>query len=282
VRWLPEEPRHRFLADPFGLRRDGRLFVFAEAYDYRSRHGVIEVLELGDGLTPSAAAHRPSPNPGICPIRSCSRPRRGLDGAGGAPVRRAHPLSRRRLPRHLGTALRAWRSTRRPSIPTIFRHEGLWWLAYSPSGPQGFKQGRPAHGLRESLTGPWRPHPGNPVRVDRTSSRPAGRHFCWTDVLSLPVQDCARTYGGAIRLLRIGALTPDRFEAEAGAPIGPPAAGGALSGRPAHARGRRRGHADRRQADRPFDCGLAIDVARPPGPETLSGRRANTSAPAQA
>ena len=33
VRWLAEEPRLKFVADPFGLWRDGRLYLFVEAYD---------------------------------------------------------------------------------------------------------------------------------------------------------------------------------------------------------------------------------------------------------
>jgi len=42
--------------------------------------------------------------------------------------------------------------------------------------------------------------------------------------LVLPVQDCSRTYGGAIRPLWIDTLTPERFAAEPGAPIVAPAA----------------------------------------------------------
>jgi hypothetical protein len=38
----------------------------------------------------------------------------------------------------------------------------------------------------------------------------------------LPMQDCSRTYGGAIRPLRVERLTPDTFEAEVGAPIRAP------------------------------------------------------------
>jgi hypothetical protein len=111
-----------------------------------------------------------------------------------------------------------------PAIdPTVFRHEGLWWLAYAPSGPQSSKQGRLHLAFAETLTGRWRTHPGNPVRIERKSSRPGGTPFVQDGVLTLPVQDCSRTYGGAIRLLRIAQLTPERFAAEAGEPIGPPA-----------------------------------------------------------
>jgi hypothetical protein len=62
------------------------------------------------------------------------------------------------------------------------------------------------------------------VRLDARSSRPGGTPFIHEGELILPVQDCSRTYGGAIRLLRIDELTPDRFVAEAGDAITPPPA----------------------------------------------------------
>jgi hypothetical protein len=39
----------------------------------------------------------------------------------------------------------------------------------------------------------------------------------------LPVQDCARTYGGAIRALVVTELTPDRFAAHLGTTLTAPA-----------------------------------------------------------
>src|SRR4051812_16013470 len=52
IAWLPEEAPFRFLADPFGMWRDDRLHLFAEAYDYRTRHGVIDVVTLDTDLRP--------------------------------------------------------------------------------------------------------------------------------------------------------------------------------------------------------------------------------------
>ena len=80
----------------------------------------------------------------------------------------------------------------------------------------------------ERLTGPWRTHPGNPVRVDRSSSRPGGTPFVVDGAIRLPVQDCTRTYGGALRVLTIHALTPGRFEATASGRLDAPASAGAF------------------------------------------------------
>ena len=103
-------------------------------------------------------------------------------------------------------------------------HDGLWWLFYASADAAADKTGALFAAWAERLEGPWRAHPGNPLRRDPTSSRPGGTPVTIDGRLVLPVQDCSRTYGGAIRPLWIDALTPDRFVAEAGAPITAPAA----------------------------------------------------------
>jgi hypothetical protein len=50
VRWFPDEGPLRFLADPFGVWRDGKLYVFGEIYDYRDRVGALDVLIFDEGL----------------------------------------------------------------------------------------------------------------------------------------------------------------------------------------------------------------------------------------
>lgn len=225
IQWLEPGPAFTFLADPFGLWRDGDLHLFAEAYDYRTRHGVIDCLRFTGGVE-------------LVERRTVLREPWHLSypfvfEAEGetwmAPE--AHRSGRFTLYRAAafpdGWAAAATLELDTPAIdPTIFRHDGLWWLAYAPSGPQSAKQGRLHLAWASELTGPWRTHPGNPVRLDRSSSRPGGTPFHRDGVLHLPVQDCSRTYGGGIRLLRIAELTPDRFEAEAGPPITPPASAG--------------------------------------------------------
>lgn len=225
VSWLPEPPPGTFLADPFALRFDGRLHLFAEAYDYRTRRGVIQRMEVDADLgigPPTTALSEPwhlsypqvfAADGEIWMLPEAHR-------SGGLTLYRATPF-----PEAWEPAARLRLDT--PAIDaTPFRHGGLWWLAYSPDGPQRWKQGRLHLASAERLTGPWRPHPRNPVRVDLASSRPGGTPFTLDGRLRLPVQDCTRTYGGAIRLLEILELTPDRFEAQAGPPLQPPPSAG--------------------------------------------------------
>ena len=103
-------------------------------------------------------------------------------------------------------------------------HDGLWWLFYASADRAADKTGALFAAWAERLTGPWHPHPGNPLRTDPTSSRPGGTPVVIDGRLMLPVQDCSDTYGGAIRPLWIDRLTPDGFSAEAGTAITAPAA----------------------------------------------------------
>ncbi len=74
----------------------------------------------------------------------------------------------------------------------------------------------------ERLAGPWTPHPANPVRVDVASARPGGMPLVIDGQIVLPVQDCSRTYGGAIRPLTMTTLTKERFATEIGDALKPP------------------------------------------------------------
>ena len=225
VHWLPEEPFLTFLADPFGLWRDGRLHLFAEAYDYRTRHGVIQLIEMNPDFTPGRR---------ITVLREpwhLSYPHVFEHDGDVWMAPEAHRSGALTLYRAAAFP-EVWEPVVRldldtPAIDaTPFFHDGLWWLAYSPDGPQSWKQGRLHLAFAERLTGPWLTHPGNPVRIDRTSSRPGGTAFVSDGRLLLPVQDCSRTYGGAIRLLHVSTLTPDRFEADAEGPVQPPVSAG--------------------------------------------------------
>lgn len=225
IGWLPEERPFAYLADPFGLWRDGALHVFAEAYDYRTRHGAIDVLRLDDAL-------------GVVERRTCL----------AEPWHLSYPQVFEAdgetwlLPEAYGSGVltlyrarafpHAWEAVARlpldaPAIDaTPFRHEGRWWLAYAPGGDRAARQGRLHLAWADRLTGPWTPHAGNPVRIDRAGARPGGSVVTVDGAPVLPVQDCSGTYGGALRGLRIVALTPERFEATVGLAIVAPASAG--------------------------------------------------------
>jgi hypothetical protein len=223
VHWLPFAGSSRFLADPFGLWRDGRLNVFVETYDYRDRRGVIEVLVYDAGL------HLIERHPALSEPWHLSYPF-AFDAEGETwMLPEAHRSRGLTLYRAVEFP-RRWEPVQRIELDhvavdaTPVFHDGLWWLFYASADRAADKTSALYVAFAERLRGPWRPHLGNPVRRDLASTRPGGTPVVVDGRLVLPVQDCTRTYGGAIRPLMIEALSPDRFQAVAGAPIPPPTA----------------------------------------------------------
>jgi len=220
--WLPPMGSFRFLADPFGLWRDDRLHVFVEAYDYRVRIGTIEVLTysrdlelVGRQQTLVEPWHLSYPLVLEAEGETWMLPE--AHRSGGLTLYRAVEFPGR------------WEAAGRialdhvPVDATPFFHDGLWWLFYSPATSAADKVGSLHIAFAERLAGPWRPHPGNPVRRDRASTRPGGNATLVDGRVMLPVQDCSHTYGGAIRPLFFDRLDTGRIKAEAGAPLPIPA-----------------------------------------------------------
>jgi hypothetical protein len=103
---------------------------------------------------------------------------------------------------------------------TLFRHEGIWWLAGSEAAAKGATC-ELSLWYASVLTGPWRAHRGNPVKIDVRSARPAGTPFHENGVLYRPAQDCSRTYGGRVIINRVVTLTPTEFAEVEAATVAP-------------------------------------------------------------
>jgi len=222
IRWLEEEAPFRFLADPFGLWRDERLHLFAEAYDYRTRHGVIDHVLLDTELNVIARetvlrAPWHLSYPYVFEAEGAVWMLPEAHKSGGLTLYRAADFPRN------------WEAVTRielnvvPIDATPIFHEDRWWLFYSGGPDRAARMGALHCAWAHALEGPWHPHPGNPVRRDIAGARPGGSPFVLDGMLTLPVQDCSRTYGGAIKILRFTILTPDRIETELGHTILPPA-----------------------------------------------------------
>lgn len=221
IHWLADSPPLCFLADPFGLWRDGVLHVFAEAYDYRTRRGVIEVLSFDTALglrerrqVVAEPWHLSYPYVFEHEGETYMLPE--AFRSGHATVYRAVSFPHRWEPAHRIMLDHA------PIDATPLFHDGLWWLFYTPATTRAAKVGALHVAYAPRLGGPWTPHPRNPVRLDPSSSRPGGTPIVVDGVPVLPMQDCRRTYGGAVRPLTIEKLTPAEFAARAGDVVAPP------------------------------------------------------------
>jgi hypothetical protein len=226
VRWFAEEPDFTFLADPFGWWQADGLHVFAEAYDYRTRHGRIEKLHFGHDL--NLIDRRPC----LSEPWHLSYPQVFAGEGTVWMLPEACRSGTLTLYRDHG-GLVDWRAACRirldciPVDASILRHRDRWWLFYSPATSKATRLGHLHVAHADRLGGPWTPHPGNPVRIDRRSARPGGTALAIGDRIMLPVQDCAATYGGAIRPLWIDRLDEAGFTATAGEPLSLPGDAGA-------------------------------------------------------
>lgn len=218
VTWLPDPGPWRYLADPFGLQRNGATHVFVEAFDYRTKHAAIEHHEFGPDLvwrSKATVLSRPFhlSYPYIIEHAGEVFMIPESQQAGEIALYRAREFPRKWVRE---TALLA-------GIPgaeaSVLQHEGRWWMFFTVVGPQARDQRELHVAYADQLTGPWQLHPQNPVRQDRRGARPGGTPFHTKDGgVILPVQDCGRTYGGSLRLLWFTTLTPEHIAIERLAP----------------------------------------------------------------
>jgi hypothetical protein len=221
VQWLPRPGRNRFLADPFGVCRDGRVTILMEEFNHQTQRGrLVSVQRDQDGnVSP--------PNCVMDPQSHVSYPflvewdgdvycvpylMPGSDGTPAVHLYRASnfPFGWTRV----GTLIEGFPA----QDPTVFRYEDRWWLLCSRRVPAATE----LHGwFADELAGPWRAHPGNPLKIDIRSARPAGTPFLHDGSLYRPAQDESRTYGGAIIVNRVLRLSPTEFREEAVSSIGP-------------------------------------------------------------
>ena len=210
IEWVGRPRRGGFLADPF-LAGPSTLLV--EDFDDRAGRGTIAEIDLATGRRRTAidaGCHMAYPyvfeHEGRLYCTPETHERRGVylyerDGSGWA--ERACLLD--------GVAA---------VDPTVIEHDGRWWLFCTDE--EADSEGRLLLFCAPELLGPWHPHPGNPVKTDIRSSRPAGTPFVAGGALHRPAQDSASTYGSAVVINRITTLTETEFAEEPVVRLGPP------------------------------------------------------------
>ncbi len=217
VHWLPPPDRGKYLADPFALKKNGRVYVVCEEFDYLTSKGRIVSIELVD------ASYSSKPKVAIELPFHVSYPYL-LQHEGEIYcipetywAREVSLYKAEEFPdrwRKVSTLVRDIAAL----DSTVFEYEGRWWLACADEERDS---GKLFLWHAPDLFGPWRPHVANPVKTDTRSSRPAGAPFTHDGCMYRPSQDCSRTYGGQIVLNRIIRLTPTEFKEEQVAVIKP-------------------------------------------------------------
>jgi len=228
VRWLPSQKRSEMRADPFGVQRNGRLTILCEHLNYRDNRGFIVAIEsMSDAryvrvrIGPTPPVHMSYPylvegDERMLCIPETSEPQEiALYECERFPDR--------------WIKLANFVTGRAVVDASLFHHGKHWWIAGSEVAPKGANCELHLW-YSQSVVGPWHPHPGNPVKIDVRSARPAGTPFIEGGVLYRPAQDCSRTYGGRVIINRVFTLTPLEYHEEAVAQVDPDPAGPYPSG----------------------------------------------------
>lgn len=218
VAWHPDLPSSHYLADPWGVVVDGDgITVLCESYDFATRLGSICWTRFdGSSWSPILPAMKIACH--------ASYPSLVEDGGSLYCIPETQAAGEVAL----------YRSVRFPDEwekecvllkgvhgvdSTIVRHEGRYWLFCTDSQDRGMQNLRIYYA--PALRGPWSAHARNPVKVDMRSARPAGTPFVHDGALYRPAQDCSESYGGRVVMNRVIRLSPEEFEEEAAAAIGP-------------------------------------------------------------
>ena len=213
VRWLPAGRRETYLADPFPVPGDANGSILAEQYDHRTRTGRIVRVDR------SGVARRIL-DTGVHASYPFTFEHDGVVWCTPETVKAGRVDLYRSSVADRGWTRVATLIDDFPAVdPTVFRHDGLWWL-FCTDGARGPNTKLHAW-YAADLLGPWTPHGANPLKTDVTSSRPAGTPFVHRGRLHRPAQDAARTYGGRVVINEVVRLTPTEFEERVVAAVEP-------------------------------------------------------------
>jgi hypothetical protein len=203
-------PAGHFYADPCLIKKDSTHYIFFEDYDLKTRKGTVACTTIQNSMAVSKPEvvlerhhHLSYPFvfdwqgelymiPETCASRSvelyCAREfPRGWE-----------------LVKILMEGVTAFDTT-------VFQHDGKCWMFTNFARTPDSDQSDLFLFVSESLLGPWRPHPRNPLISDVSRSRSAGGLFFSDGCLVRPSQDCSGWYGQAISLNRVIALSEDEF-----------------------------------------------------------------------
>lgn len=209
--WLSSPDFGRFHADPFAMIHNGRIHLMFEMWSFFSGRGWIAACEVDRRGKPLSPVVRSAIDigchasyPAIFEYQGAIYCAPEMWESGGL-----HIFRMGKCPAEWTLVSHTLDQT--PIVdPTIFQHEGRWWLLATL---RGHAPDADLHGwYADSPFGPWSPHPLNPLKSDIRSSRPAGSVFRIGNEIYRPSQDCSAGYGGSVRINRVVRLDTRMFE----------------------------------------------------------------------
>lgn len=202
ITWIEPDRSLCFLADPFGLWHNGYLYVFAEAYDYRTRCGDIVVFVLDSNFQVLEQRtvlkepwHLSYPYVFEADGEIWMLPEGYKSGTLSLYRAVDFPWTWEKVPEFTFPCAAI--------DPSPVFAEGSWWIFYTPPAPKAARTSALMLARSPQLTGPWQNVTEQPIRVDKQGARMGGTPYVDNGNLILPVQDCSSSYGGALRLLEM-------------------------------------------------------------------------------
>jgi hypothetical protein len=202
-------PPGRFYADPCVIEHDGEDHVFFEEWRSDLNRGVVSWMRRdGDRFTPpEQVLERPYHLSYPFVLR-----------AGGDVFMIPESAAARRIElyRAVDFPLR-WEPAEilvdgiAAADATVLEADGGWWMFANVAEEGSSKCDQLWLFHADALTGPWKPHVRNPVKIDVRSTRPAGRLFRRGRSLIRPTQDCSAAYGGALTLCEVTRLSRSEY-----------------------------------------------------------------------
>lgn len=208
IQWFPFVENVRFLADPFGIYKNGEYFIFCEEFEYKKFLGDISLFKF-DG----------------------SQWTKGVKIINNSNIHMSYPFSFEHekesyfIPEtHQAREITLYRAVEFPEKwektavirdniaavdSTVIYYNGRWWLFYTDLD-WGYDDNLFIM-YSDQLSGPWKPHAKNPVKIDIRSSRCAGTPFIHDGNLYRPAMDVSVAKKFQVVLNKIIELTPEKF-----------------------------------------------------------------------
>lgn len=205
-------PKKGFLADPFSIEWQGQTAIFCEEFPGPAQRGVISCVEIrANGPTPPTVILK-KPYHLSYPFLIVEDGKLHMipESAANRTVDLYRCMHFPDKWEHVSTLMQGLKAV----DTTIAKIGGKLWMftAVKRSETRNFDE---LHLFSaDNLTGPWRPHPLNPVRFDARDCRPAGALFQDGDAWIRPAQDGTLRYGRRIKFQRILKLTDTEYEEE--------------------------------------------------------------------
>jgi hypothetical protein len=208
--WLPKPPKTSFWADQFSFKIGDQKFIICEDYSKILRRGRILIATLDHDLKLANKKILLDDKKHLSyPFVFTHEGRIYLlCEAAKSKTLPLYEIDQKTLE---AKKIRDIFTDKKVVDPTIIFYQNKFWLFYTKA------DGAISNlniAFADSLFDEFKRHPKNPVKVSRSSARPAGTPFFVDEKLYRPAQNCSETYGGSIIINRVTTLNEEDFAEE--------------------------------------------------------------------